>query len=296
MTALRLAVAQYPIEPPAGREAWRARAEHWVAEAAGGGARLLVFPENGGLEMIGLLAPDQATSATTALAALQTLVPEYLALWSGLARRHSLWLLAPGLPVRGDDGRLRSVATLCAPHGRVARQEKRMTTRAERDHWALAGGDETRVFDTEFGRLGVAIGYDAEFPLLVRSQIEAGARLILVPSCSQGAAGWRRTRIAARARALEGQCWVAQAAAVGAAPGSPLLTSASGAAAVFSPPGDGLPEDGVAAEGRPNLAGWVFADIDLAAVDAARRDGQALNHRDWAEQRRFGPAMPAGFG
>ena len=52
----------------------------------------------------------------------------------------------------------------------------------EKDTGVIEGGDELKVFDLNGVRAGIAICYDIEFPLPVRAQCEAGARLLLVPA------------------------------------------------------------------------------------------------------------------
>jgi predicted amidohydrolase len=79
--------------------------------------------------------------------------------------------------------------------------EKRILTPFERA-WRVAPGRQLRVFETVLGRIGVAICYDSQFPLLVRAQAEAGAELILIPSCTEYLSGYHRVRAAAQARAL----------------------------------------------------------------------------------------------
>ncbi|WP_029009504.1 carbon-nitrogen hydrolase family protein [Azospirillum halopraeferens] len=288
MARLRVAAAQYPPERVASPDAWRARAERWVAEAAGNGAELLVFPEYGAMELTATAGADGDLAAQTA--ALQPLVPLVFGTFADLARRHGVWVLAPGVPVRRPDGRLRNVSRLIAPDGRAGEQEKLVPTRFEREHWDLGGGDAVRVFGTPWGRLGVCICYDAEFPLIARAQAEAGAVLLLVPSCTDTAAGWHRVRVGAAARALENQCFVVQSPTVGAAPWCPAIDVNVGAAAVYAPPDVGMPDDGVVAIGTMNEPGWLYADLDLAAVERVRREGQVLNLRHWPDHARPGPA------
>ena len=79
-------------------------------------------------------------------------------------------------------------------------------TRFENEQWLISAGDEIRVFDTDFGKIAINICYDSEFPLIARQQVEAGADLILVPSCTDTQAGFHRVRLGCQARALENQC------------------------------------------------------------------------------------------
>jgi len=155
-------------------------------------------------------------------------------------------------------------------------------TRFEREQWFITGGDAQPVIDTPLGRIGVAICYDSEFPMIARRLVEAGAEIICVPSCTDALAGYYRVRIGCQARALENQCYVVQAPTVGTAPWSIAVDENVGAAAVYGPPDRGFPADGIVAIGELNHAQWVYADIDRALVAEVRRDGSVLGYRDWA--------------
>lgn len=216
--------------------------------------------------------------------ALQTLRERYVDLHRRLARTHGVYLLAGSFPWTLDDGRTVNRAWLCAPTGNADFQDKQIMTRFERESWQISGAPTLKVFDTAHGRIAVNLCYDCEFPLLARAQAEAGAELILVPSCTDTPAGYHRVRVGCQARALENQCIVVQSPLVGEAPWSAAVDVNVGAAGVFGPPDRGFPDDGVLALGTMNRAQWLYADIDLAAVAAVRRDGQVFNHRHWPEQ------------
>ena len=70
----------------------------------------------------------------------------------------------------------------------------------------------------------------------LRAQVEAGAWLVLAPSCTDTMHGFNRVRFSAAARALESQCYVAVTPTVGLAPWSAALDVNRGFAAVFPPP------------------------------------------------------------
>ncbi len=278
---LRIAVAQYPVSAIDSWEAWVDKVSRWVAEAAWAGARLLVFPEYGAMEL-GSLRPPAADPRAEA-AALQPDLERFRELFRALARRHDVHILAPSFPVAHGEG-FRNLAHLMTPDGSVAWQDKLITTPFERERLGVVGGAAVRVFDTALGRIGVAICYDAEFPLIARRQAEAGAELILCPSCTDTMAGYHRVRVAAQARALENQCFVVQAPTVGQAPWSATVADNHGAAAVFAPPDIGFPDDGVVAMGALDEAQWLYAEVDFDALAAVRRDGRVRNHAHWPEQ------------
>lgn len=282
MTAFTLALAQYPIEQVASLDAWRGKIVHWVEEAVDAGAKLLVFPEYAAME---LAAADPASMGDLqgSLGFVAGLIDEIDAYHAALARDHDVHILAGSLPCPLPDGRTVNRARLFAPNGKVGVQDKIVMTRFERERWMIDGGEPVRVFETEIGRIGISICYDAEFPLIARAQAEAGAALILVPSCTDSLQGYWRVRVGAQARALENQCFVAQAPTVGMAAWSPVLDENYGAAGLFGPPDGDAPDDGVLALGTLGAGQWVYAAVDPARVARWRTEGAVRPYSHWSE-------------
>ncbi|MCR9072329.1 MAG: carbon-nitrogen hydrolase family protein [Alphaproteobacteria bacterium] len=283
---LKVATAQYPVGRPESFEVWTQALTAWVEEAAGEGAELLVFPEYGGLELASTFGPEMEADLAGQIRAVGGLIDAVDALHAELAARHGVHILAASLPVHAGElgGLAVNRARLIGPKGGIGIQDKRIMTPWERDIWGITGNSAARVFDTEIGRIGVAICYDGEFPLIVRAMVAAGAELILMPSATETAAGAARIRTAALARALENQIPVVTSPTVGEAPWSPALDINRGAAGIFVPADIGLPSDGVLAEGEAGKPGWVFATIDFQAIAAVRSGGGVRGRRDWLEQ------------
>jgi predicted amidohydrolase len=280
---IRVAAAQYPIGQPKSMEEWREKAARWVADGGATGAELLVFPEYGAIEAAAAFGAEVSADLERTLAAVAGAAAEMEALYAELARRHGVFVLAPSGPLRRSDGRFVNAARLVTSAGRTGVQEKLIMTPFERA-WGVAPGGPLRVFETALGRIGVAICYDSEFPLLVRAQAEAGAELILIPSCTEHLCGYHRVRAAAQARALESQIATVVSPTVGDALWSPAVDRNVGAAGVFVPADQALSMTGVLAEGTLNTAGWVSAEVDLTALRRVRRDGETRNHLDWPAQ------------
>jgi predicted amidohydrolase len=279
MSAFRVALAQYPIERLASFQAFAAKIGRWVEQAVKGGARLLLFPEYGAMELVALLPQNVQQDLSASLEGMQAFFGAYDALFRQLASHHQVHILAPSFPL----GRV-NTATLYAPLGKSGAQEKRILTRFEREQWVMQAGKELRLFETALGKIGVAICYDCEFPLQVRALCEAGANLILVPSCTDALAGYSRVEVAARARALENQCFVGVAPLVGEAAWSPATDVNVGAAGLYGPPDLGFPSDGVLARGELNAPGWIYGEVDAEAVSRVRAEGQVFNFTHWHEQ------------
>lgn len=283
MKTVRVAAAQYPIDAVTD---WAAKLESWIAEGARD-ADLIVFPEYAALELSATLPDAVRADPGAEIAALQALWEPWQALHRAAARRHGVHILAGSFPVRLADGTVRNRALLVAPDGAMGVQDKLIMTRFEREEWMITGGDGLRVFDTALGRLAVTLCYDVEFPLIARAAVEAGADILLAPSCTDTAAGFHRVMVGARARALENQCFVVTAPTVGEAPWSRALDVNIGAAGIFAPPERGFPDDGILALGQREAPGWVRATLDRSALAGARGQGQVLNHRHWPEQARL---------
>ncbi len=281
---VRVAAAQYPIDAIASWEAYAEKISRWVGEAAENQAQLLVFPEYGALELARSFAPQVWGDLQQSIDFIGGLRGSIDALHAELAERYQVHIVAASLPERTEDGAAYNVARAISPKGRVREQRKLIVTRFEREDWRVQGGRDVTVFDSRIGMFGIAICYDAEFPMIARAMSEAGAAMILVPSCTDSLAGYYRVRVAAQARALENQCYVVQSPTVGEAPWSPAVDSNVGAAGVFGPPDVGFPDNGVVALGPMNEPMWLYADLDLTAVTRVRLEGQVLNNKHWREQ------------
>jgi predicted amidohydrolase len=283
-----IAAAQYPLDRLASWAHYAAKLERWVAEAATGGAALAVFPEYGAMELAAL-DPASMADLTGTLASVAALEDHVDTLHAALAARHGLHILAASLPARVGDDRFVNRSRLFAPSGKMGVQDKLIMTRFEREEWGVSAGGPLRAFDTALGRIGIATCYDSEFPLIGRALAEAGCEVLLVPSCTDTLHGYWRVRVGSQARALEGQMIVVHAPTVGEASWSPVVDVNRGAAAIYGPPDLGFPADGVITMGIEGKAGWVFGEVDTAAVARVRAEGAVLNHRHWVEQPGAGP-------
>jgi predicted amidohydrolase len=277
---VRIASAQYPIDRFDSLAAYKEKLARWVGEAAEEGARLLVFPEYGAMEWSG---PHRDATLAETLALVSDAMAEMDAALAGLARRHNVHILAPSGPSAREGRRFVNASRLITPSGRIGVQEKLIMTPFERD-WGISPGGPLRVFETALGMIGVAICYDSEFPLLVRAQVEAGARTILIPSCTEFISGYHRIRTAALARALENTCFTVISPTVGEARWSPSVDVNAGAAGIFMPADHALSDTGVIASGDENTAQWAYATVDPANLERLVASGEMRNRADWLRQ------------
>lgn len=148
-----------------------ARAAGRIAEAAGRGADLVVLPECLDVGWTDVRAPALAQPVPG---------PTSDALCAA-ARENGVWVAA-GLTER-DDTRVRNAAILADRDG-VIRARHRKINELAFARAVYTPGEELRVVDTEFGRLGLNICADnyIDSLQLASAQIAMGARAIVSPS------------------------------------------------------------------------------------------------------------------
>jgi deaminated glutathione amidase len=129
-------------------------------------------------------------------------------------------------------------------------------------------GDLAVVADLPWGRLGVTICYDLRFPALYRALAEAGASFLAIPAAFTKQTGEAHWHVLMRARAIENGCYVIAAAQGGQHENG---RSTFGHSIVVDPWGKIVAEGGT----EPGL---IMAEIDPAAVAAARSKVPSLNH------------------
>ncbi|GJM03344.1 MAG: amidohydrolase [Rhodomicrobium sp.] len=293
------AAASYPIDTLLTFEALEAKWQSWVESAVEAGAELLCFPEYGAIEaalahltqgemfQTDITQTDQLSRASDPMGQIEIMAvceARLLSFWQGMAVRYGVHILSPGLPLMQEAGAPVNRAHFITAEGATDYQDKMMPTPFEREMWGMEAGAPLKVFDTQLGKIAVLICYDCEFPLLARAAMEAGAKILLVPSCTDNAQGYWRVRIGAMARALEGQCVVIQSALIGHCEWSPSTDVNYGAAGIYGPPDLGFPETGVIAGGALNEPNWVMAEIDLDKIDQLRREGAVRPFDHWPEQ------------
>lgn len=260
--------------------AQEAKLDALIRDAA---ADLVVLPEYAALEAAFVAAPASMSPLEWRDRAAAR-AEGWVQIFRHLAARHNCHILAGSGPALTDRGVVNR-AWLVSPTGAVVHQDKLILTPYERDVLDMVSGEEMKLIDTPLGKIGILICYDSEFPLQARALCEAGADMILVPSCTDLPAGQTRVRQSCRARAIENQCLIVQAPLVGTVEGCDIIDQSTGCAALFCPPDTGLPGDGIIAQGLTDRPGPVVADVTPSAIAAPRTSGQVGNFAHWPESR-----------
>jgi len=167
-------VASVQMEPAIGETAANvARSIELVEQAAAQGARLVVLPE---LANTGYMFDSREEAY-----ALAEAVPEGPSsqAWIALAQRLGIYLVA-GIAERAG-GRLYNAALVAGPDGYLGTYRK-LHLWGDENLYFEAGDLGLPVFDTELGRIGVAICYDGWFPEVYRLLAVRGADIVAVPT------------------------------------------------------------------------------------------------------------------
>ena len=196
-------------------EASLAKAERLIAEAADGGAKLIVFPEAfaGGYPkgadfgtLVGSRTPEGRKLFRRYFeGAVDVPGPATLRLGRA-ARDHGVWLVIGA--IERDGGTLYCTALFFAPDGSLAgKHRKLMPTGMERLIWGFGDGSTLPVIETGFGRIGAVICWENYMPLLRAAMYRQGIQLYCAPTVDD-----RETwPVTMRHIALEGRCFVLSA-------------------------------------------------------------------------------------
>jgi predicted amidohydrolase len=239
----------------------------------------VVFPEYCTIQLLTLSNVRRPIAEQVRELASQT--PRFVEMMAEVSRTHKVYVLAGTIPVEDSEtGLLHNQAYFFNPAGEHAIQPKLHMTRFESDDWRVSSGATFRIFETDFGKVAVAICYDIEFPEIARAAARAGAHIILVPSCTDDRQGFLRVRYCAHARAIENQSYVIVSHTVGSLPNVPAVSLNYGQAAILTPSDFSFARDGILAEGNFNQEMMVIADLDLQTIFESRSTGTVLPLND----------------
>lgn len=260
------------------------RAHALLEQAASGGARLAVLPEN-------FAAMGRRDSAAIGLAEARGEGP-ILPWLKQTARDLRLWIVAGTLPlppVDQPEAKAHACSLLVDEHGELAARYDKLhlfdvdvadNRGRYRESDDYAHGANVVVAETPVGKLGLTVCYDLRFPELYSALRQAGAELITAPAAFTAVTGAAHWEVLIRARAIETQCYVLAAAQGGTHPG-PRETH--GQAAIVDPWGRILAEQ---ASGEAVL----LATRDSAEQASIRARMPVASHRRFFSQDALRPA------
>ncbi|MEO1744954.1 MAG: carbon-nitrogen hydrolase family protein [Pseudomonadota bacterium] len=278
-TTVRVASVQLALQSTSKPDAFFRRIAHHVRVAGEYGCDFVCFPEHLTLQL--LSGDEPMTESAQTVDALTGFTDIWRSTLSDLAKRHSVNIIGGSHATRLDDGSARNVSFIAHRGGSVDVQAKIHPTPDERDVWGIIGGRVLEPIDTDCGPIGVLICYDSEFPELARRLVDQNEiGLLFVPYCTDTRAGHLRVHYCCQARAIENQFHVVTSGLVGTLENVANLEMAYAQSTIMTPSDHGFARDGIAAQAEVQIEQMIFADLDLSALEHARREGSVQNLAD----------------
>lgn len=272
---IKISVCQYKIERLSCWNSYEEKIKQLVIRAKESGADLLLLPEYAGIEIAGYHRSDKELYA-----ALQPLMIGYCEFFKNLAIQYQIYIQPGTILFENLPDQYVNRAYFFGPDGKIGYQDKLQLTEYEKESKLIIRGNYQTLFETRFGKIGIAVCYDSEFPEIVRRLIASGAWLILVPSYTTTLAGYNRVFLSCRARALENQCYVAASFVVRSVRLSEPEETTFGQAAILGPVDKGFPDDGLIAQGKMNQISVISGDLSIEKLCQVRKTGHVHNFED----------------
>ena len=264
-----------------------ARAQDLMAQAAGQGAQVVVFPEAflGGYPKgadfhiyIGARTPQGRAEYLHYFNAAVTMDGPEIAQLAKAAGEHKLYVCM-GI-IERDGGTLYCTAVYLGPDGRVlGKHRKLMPTALERLVWGFGDGSTLQAVDTPFGKLGAVICWENYMPALRLAMYQQRVTLYCAPTADDRDS-WASTM---QHIALEGRCFVLSAcqhlrrsqfpaAMHSRLPEAPETVLMRGGSMIIDPLGQ------VLAGPVYNEDALLTAELDLDTVASAQMDFDPVGH------------------
>ena len=275
-SVVRLGLIQWQMRPYKSFDDVMEQAEYFIDTLSGYRSDFALFPEYFNAP---LMADYNHLSEAGAIRKLAEHTHQFRDKFSELAVQYNINIITGSMPEVVDD-QLYNMGYLCRRDGSVERYEKIHITPDEVKAWGLKGGNQVQAFDTDCGKIGILICYDAEFPELSRLLADQGMDILFVPFLTDTKNGYSRVRFCAQARAIENECYVAIAGSVGNLPKVHNMDIQYSQSMVFTPCDFAFPADGVKAASTPNTEMILIEDVDLDLLLELHEQGSVKNLKD----------------
>ena len=275
-TVVRLGLIQWQMRPYKGLDDLMQQVEYFVDSVSAYRSDFAVFPEFFNAPLMAKYNHLHEPQAIRELAGYTQTIVEKM---QQLSISYNINIITGSMPEVVDDV-LYNVGYLCRRDGSLERYEKIHVTPDEAKVWGMQRGHQLKTFQTDSGKIGVLICYDAEFPELSRLLSDEGMDILFVPFLTDTQNGYSRVRLCAQARAIENECYVAIAGSVGNLPNVNNMDIQYAQSAVFTPCDFSFPSNGIKAETTPNTDMILVADVDLGLLRELHSFGAVKNLKD----------------
>ena len=241
-----------------------AKAEKMVYEAAANGAHIVALPEmfncpysKGYFRPVAALGHEKTVNA--------------LSRW---ARENRIILIGGSIPETEGDKIYNTAFVFDQQGNQIARHRKAHLFDVDlpgmrfKESETFTPGNEITVFDTSYGRMGVAVCFDVRFAEMFRAMANRGAQIIFLPAQFNMTTGPAHWDLQLRCRAVDNEVFFVAAAA---ARYEGFDYQCWGHSMVIDPYGTVLAQ----ADEKEQI---IYADVDLGRLDEVRRQLPTFLH------------------
>jgi omega-amidase len=197
------------------------------------------------------------------------------------AKDHNIYLIGGSISEIGEAGKLYNTSVVFNRNGELIAKHRKVHLcdlnfagkLAIMESATFAPGNNYTIFDTEYGKMGLAICYDIRFAELSLLMSKKGARVLFYPSVFSMVTGPLHWELLIRARAIDNQVYV-----VGVQPARYVEDTSINKAYAHSAVVDPMAQVVVMAGIGPEI---VYADIDLQNVEEARKTLPYTEQKRW---------------
>jgi predicted amidohydrolase len=277
MTHVRIAAVQHHMKPITIFDQFADQVSSYVRAARDWDSHFVLLPEMFTLQLLSFF-PRRDPQTTIRL--LHEFTDRYIELFESLSRETGLYIIAGTHMVKTEDDRMYNMSYMFHPDGHYDCQPKVHLTPYEKSAWFVQGGDEFKVFDTQFGKVAILVCYDIEFPEAAKIVSDMGAKIIFCPSCTDDEHGFNRVRFSCHTRAIENQVYVVHTGTIGWMPNVQYMEGNYGEAAIIAPADTPFPPKGIIAKGQPNIESIIVGDVNLDLLNELPEKGSVRTVQD----------------
>ncbi|KYH35972.1 2-oxoglutaramate amidase [Clostridium tepidiprofundi DSM 19306] len=183
------------------------KAEEMIVKASEKGAKLVVLPEMFNCPYDKKYFAEFAESYPCGCT---------IKMLSKVSKENKIYLIGGSIPERDSEGRIYNSSFIFDSNGNLIGKHRKIhlfdidiegkIKFKESD--TLHGGNDITVFNTEYGKIGVAICYDIRFPELIRLMVLNGAEIIVIPAAFNMTTGPAHWETLFKCRALDNQVYM----------------------------------------------------------------------------------------
>ena len=196
---------------------------------------------------------------------------------SNIAKDNHIYLVAGSIPEKDGKGNIFNTSYVFDRNGKQIAKHRKVHLfdiqiedgQCFKESDTLSFGNDITVFNTEFGKFGLAICYDFRFPEFISVMVDKGAKAIIIPAAFNMSTGPAHWDILFKSRAIDNQVYT-----IGCAPSRNLSSSyiSYGNSIVVSPWGEVLNR-------MDEKEGYFICKLDFNYVDKIREELPLLKHR-----------------